>query len=55
MIGDRPDNDIFPAKQLGLHTIRIRQGTSYEQLPKSEAYEADATVHNLQEIVGLLT
>ncbi len=55
MIGDRPDNDIFPAKQLGLRTIRIRQGTSYEQLPKSEAYEADATVHSLQEIEGLLT
>jgi len=47
MIGDRPDNDIYPAKQLGLRTIRIRQGTSYTQLPKSEEYEADATVHSL--------
>ncbi len=54
MIGDRPDNDIYPAKQLGLKTIRIRQGTSYAQLPKSEAYEADATVHSLEEIGEIL-
>ena len=54
MIGDRPDNDIYPAKKLGLRTIRIRQGTSYAQLPKSEEYEADATVRSLKEIWEIL-
>lgn len=54
MIGDRPDNDIYPAKKLGLCTIRIRQGTSYAQLPKSEAYEADVTVHSLEELAEVL-
>ena len=54
MIGDRPDNDIYPAKKLGLKTIRIRQGTSYTQMPKSEPYEADATVHSLDEIGDIL-
>jgi HAD superfamily hydrolase (TIGR01549 family) len=47
MIGDRPDNDIYPAKQLGLRTIRIRQGSASCQQPRSEAYEADATVDTL--------
>ena len=54
MIGDRPDNDIYPARKMGLHTIRIRQGTSYTQLPKSKEYEADATVHSLVEIEEVL-
>ncbi|MBN1778499.1 MAG: HAD family hydrolase [Clostridiales bacterium] len=54
MIGDRPDNDIYPAKRLGLRTIRIRQGTSCTQLPKSLAYEADATVHSLDELYEVL-
>jgi len=54
MIGDRPDNDIYPAKALGLKTIRIRQGTSYEQMPKGEEYEADVTLHSLAEIYEVL-
>lgn len=54
MIGDRPDNDIYPAKKLGLKTIRIRQGTAYEQMPKNEDYQADATVHSLAEIGEVL-
>jgi HAD superfamily hydrolase (TIGR01549 family) len=54
MIGDRPDNDIYPAKLIGLRTIRIRQGTSSTQLAKSEAYEADVTVHSLDELYEVL-
>ena len=34
MIGDRIDNDITPAKTLGLKTIRIKQGLSQRQVPK---------------------
>ena len=50
MIGDRPDNDIYPAKQLGMRTIRIRQGWASCQLPRSEEYEADVTVDYLDDI-----
>jgi putative hydrolase of the HAD superfamily len=54
MIGDRPDNDIYPAKLLGMHTIRVRQGYAACQLPRSEEYEADVTVENLDELNALL-
>jgi HAD superfamily hydrolase (TIGR01509 family) len=54
MIGDRPDNDIYPAKRLGLRTIRIRQGAAACQVPRSPEYEADATVDNLDELEALL-
>jgi len=54
MIGDRPDNDIFPAKHLGMQTIRIIQGYSAFQEPSSEEYNADATVISLGELPGLL-
>ncbi|MFH1512949.1 MAG: HAD family hydrolase [Bacillota bacterium] len=49
MIGDRPDNDVYPAKQLGMRTVRIRQGSAACQSPRSAEYEADVTVDNLEE------
>lgn len=53
MIGDRPDNDIYPAKRLGMRTVRIRQGYAACQEPKSGEYEADRTVGSLAELFGL--
>jgi HAD superfamily hydrolase (TIGR01509 family) len=53
MIGDRLDNDIFPAKQLGMRTIRIRQGFSSIQEPLSEEYQADVTVESLEELLAV--
>jgi HAD superfamily hydrolase (TIGR01509 family) len=53
MIGDRPDNDIYPAKLLGMHTIRICQGSAACQLPRSEEYEADVTVDGLGDLAFL--
>ena len=50
MIGDRPDNDIYPAKQLGMKTIRIQQGYAACQVPRSQRYEADLTVGSLSEV-----
>lgn len=50
MIGDRPDNDIYPAKRLGLRTLRVQQGPAACQLPRAPEYEADATVKSLGEI-----
>ena len=31
MVGDRPDNDIRPAKSIGLRTVRFRRGLLYSQ------------------------
>jgi FMN phosphatase YigB (HAD superfamily) len=52
MIGDRPDNDICPAKRLGWRTIRIRQGLHAPQDPRHPAEEPDATVAGLSELAA---
>lgn len=50
MIGDRLDNDIYPAKKLGMKTIWIRQGFGGDTEPVSEEYEPDYTVKSLGEL-----
>jgi FMN phosphatase YigB (HAD superfamily) len=35
MLGDRPDNDIAPAKRLGMHTIRLLRGLGAYHEPQS--------------------
>ena len=47
MIGDRPDNDIAPAKALGMHTVRIRQGLGGLMPVTKESALADETVDSL--------
>lgn len=54
MIGDRPDNDIYPAKRIGMKTIRIKQGYAACQEPRSEEYEADITIGSLGELPAVL-
>jgi HAD superfamily hydrolase (TIGR01509 family) len=54
MIGDRPDNDIYPAKLLGMRTVRVRQGYAACQLPRSAEYEADITVDSLDNTSEIL-
>ena len=54
MIGDRLDNDIYPAKMAVMKTIRIRQGLSAVQEPISDEYRPDATVSSLNELGELL-
>lgn len=54
MIGDRLDNDIYPAKKLGMKTIRIRQDMAVYQKPESEEYKADITVNSLSELMEIL-
>lgn len=51
MVGDRIDNDILPAKKLGLKTIWVKQGFSKYQ-PKSDV--PDYTIQTLEEILELL-
>ena len=53
MVGDRLDNDIYPAKQLGMKTIRVRQGYAADQTPRSAAHVPDATVDRLADVVSL--
>lgn len=50
MIGDRLDNDVFPAKKIGMKTIWIRQGFAIHQQPKDSCFQADYTVNNLAEL-----
>ena len=54
MIGDRLDNDIFPAKVIGMKTIWIRQGFGGIQPVLNESYEPDAQVENLTELLDIL-
>jgi 8-oxo-dGTP diphosphatase/putative hydrolase of the HAD superfamily len=53
MIGDRIDNDIFPAKVLGFTTVRILQGYGRLQVPKSSEYEPDFTVDALAQLLNI--
>ena len=54
MIGDRIDNDIVPAKQLGMKTIWVKQefGSLWNITDESE--KADIEVNNLSDILNFL-
>lgn len=54
MVGDRLDNDIHPAKELGMKTIRIRKGLAIYMKPSCEAEIPDYTVDSLSEIIRIL-
>ena len=51
MIGDRLDNDILPAKALGMKTVWIKQGFGALQKPLFKSEEADYTISNLTELL----
>lgn len=54
MVGDRLDNDIIPAKSLGMKTVRIRKGFFQKEEPKSEAQAPDADIYTLEQLIPLL-
>ena len=54
MVGNRLDNDIHPAKELGMKTIRIRKGLAIYMKPSCEAEIPDYTVDSLSEIIRIL-
>lgn len=54
MIGDRLDNDIIPAKKLGMKTIWIRQGFAIYQNPQNTEEQPDNIVDNLAELKEIL-
>ena len=53
MIGDRTDNDVAPAKSLGMQTVLIRQGYGGHDVIHHEGEIPDATVDSLPELLSL--
>ena len=54
MIGDKLDNDIAPAKALGMKTIWIKQGFSAYSPIQSPSEEPDFTVNSLSDLLKIL-
>ena len=54
MVGDRLDNDILPAKKLGMLTIRVKNGISAFAEPTRAEETPDYTVNSLSEILKYL-
>jgi HAD superfamily hydrolase (TIGR01509 family) len=48
-VGDRPDNDVAPAKRLGLTAVRLRRGPHADQAPRTDAERADVEARDLTE------
>ena len=53
MIGDRLDNDIFPAKKVGMKTIWVKQGMAAYGSPKKEAETPDHTIDKISELMRI--
>lgn len=53
MIGDRADNDVAPAKSLGMQTILIRQGYGGHDIIHHDGEIPDATVDGLLELLEI--
>ena len=51
MIGDRIDNDIVPAKALGMRTVHLLTGPAAVYAPKPDP--ADAVVSSLSDLLTL--
>lgn len=54
MVGDRLENDIEPAKALGMKTIRILQSNSRFQKVTTPSRQADYTIEEIDELLKIL-
>ena len=54
MVGDRIDNDIKPAKKIGMLTIRVLQGFGRFQNPRNETERPAFTVESLDQFLSQL-
>lgn len=54
MVGDRLDNDIYPAKALGMRTVWIKNGFGGMQKAAGEEYRPDYEVESLRELLNIL-
>jgi FMN phosphatase YigB (HAD superfamily) len=55
MVGDRIDNDIAPAKALGMATILFKTGRHRRQQPRSSAEAPDAEVRDVRELEAAIS
>lgn len=53
MVGDRLDNDIAPAKRLGMKTVWVRQGYAGYQKLGEESRRPDVCVDGIDELAGI--
>ena len=53
MIGDRVDNDIIPAKKIGMKTVRVKQGMWKYWDDLGEEEQADFEVDYLSAVIEL--
>lgn len=53
MVGDRLDNDIIPANDLGMYTIWIKQGNWVYASPGEKLEYPDLTISSLKEMENL--
>ena len=53
MIGDRIDNDIAPAKAVGMETVWIRQGFGALQTPRNESEAPDHSISCLTDLLNI--
>ena len=53
MIGDRLDNDIIPAKKLGMKTVWVRQGYAIYQTINDDSNRPDHIVDSIDELIPL--
>lgn len=54
MIGDRLDNDIAPAKQIGMKTVWVRQGFAKYQSVNNETEQPDYIINSIADILDIL-
>ncbi len=50
MVGDRLDNDVLPAKLLGMKTIRVLVGPYREQIPATPLHCPDRTISDIRDL-----
>lgn len=48
-VGDRPDNDVAPARRLGMHAVRVRLGPHADQRAEGPEQEAHLVADSLLE------
>ena len=54
MVGDRIDNDIYPARLLGMTTVLLRTGRHITQQPRAPGDVPDAEVRSVAELRSVL-
>ncbi len=54
MVGDRLDHDIFPAKLLGMKTVRVLLGPYRRQEPPTSFYVPHVSIPDLSQLLGIL-